>query len=308
MRKEWLVVLCAMVLLGGPATAGATNVTWTILTSNSVAGHGPGADDVIGTGDDTTDGSESGKCNYSLALNCSAVGTPTTGTFSYAYLDFQQASSCAVGDKTGQSCTTNADCGGVGCIPCGDENWAYLYNNGSAGNKGLGSFVVNNCEDGFDYESLSLGTSEAIAESGAGCLTLNSSGANTGSPCGVGGNTSSFSLTLWVDLLGSCDFNAGVIPNVAMTGRVYSVASAATEGVCGYGASGINGLRTLVPGGGSYLMVTCAEQTLPALAAACLTDAPFKSVIVAYAGAGAGDCSDTCGGGGCMAATAEGVE
>jgi hypothetical protein len=166
--------------------------------------------------------------------------------------------------------------------------------------------VIENCSSGIEYVNINWGSSEAIPGSGGGCITRATGGANTGGPCGVGTFTSTVDLALWVDLLGSCDFPAGDIPGIDLDGRVYDASAAAPAGVCGYSAAQVDGLITLA-GGSGYLLIACDSQTLPdGLAAACISGSDFDSVIVAKTGANASDCPDCSGG--CVAATADGVE
>ena len=307
MKKGILVAVCATALLFlGATLASAGNITWTILTDASVAAKGPGADGVIGEGTDTTN-----NCNFTTATGCLAGPTPTIGSFSYTYLDFQMANSCALGASRGATCDTNADCGGAPCAPCGDDTYSFFATNpGAALNRGLGTFIVENCSTGIEYVKMSIGTSEAIAGSGGGCLTLEAGGDDTtGSPCGLGAFTSTVDMSLWVNALGgTCNLDAGAIPNIDLDGRVYDASVAATVGVCGYSTSGIDTLRTAA-GSSGYLMVSCDSQTLPTgLASVCISGAPFEAVIVAHTALDASDCPDCSGGGGCVAGTAEGVE
>lgn len=304
MKKGILVAVCATALLFGASLASAGNITWTILTSPSVAANGPGTDGVIGTGDDTTN-----NCNFSTATGCLTGSAPTIGSFSYTYLDFQMAASCSLGANRGMSCTTNADCGGLPCVPCGDDTYSFFGTNpGAAQNRGLGTFIVENCSSGIEYVNMAIGTSEAISGSGGGCLTLQAGGdSKTGGPCGVSAFNSTVDMTLWVNLAGTCDLSAGNIPNINLNGRVYNASVAAPAGVCGYTAGQVD---TLLAAAGStgYVMIACDSQTLPTgLQSVCISGAPFEAVIVSKTTANASDCPD-CGGGGCVAGTAEGVE
>jgi hypothetical protein len=305
MRKGILVAVCATALLFlGTTLASAGDITWNILTDTSVAGAGPGADRVIGTADDTTN-----NCNYTTATGCLAGSTPSIGSFSYTYLDFVQTASCALGDKRGQTCASNADCDDLPCQPCGADTYSFFYKNpGASANRGLGKFVVTNCSSGITYKNMSIGTSEAISGSGGGCLTLQGAGLDDkeGSPCGVGAFTSTVDLTLWVNAFGTCDLAAGNIPDINLDGRVYNAASSAPAGVCGYSAGEVDAIRG-VAGNTGYLMIACDSQTLPSpLASVCISGSPFESVIVSHTTQNASDCPDC--GGGCVAATADGVE
>ena len=125
MKKGILVAVCATALLFlGATLASAGNITWSILTDTSAAAKGPGADRVIGTVDDTAN-----NCNYSSATGCLGGDAPTIGSFSYTYLDFQMAASCSLGSSRGNSCASNADCGGFPCVPCGDDTESFFSAN-----------------------------------------------------------------------------------------------------------------------------------------------------------------------------------
>jgi hypothetical protein len=192
-------------------------------------------------------------------------------------------------------------------VPCGGSSETFFYQNAAAGNKGLGTVTIENCSTGLTYKDISWGSSETIAGSGGGCITLQSGGDASGGACGVGPVTGKIDLTLWVDLLGSCDVKAGNIPDINLVGQVYDAGSAAPAGICGYSASQVDDIAA-VAGNSGYLLIVCDSQTLPSdIAAACISGADFEAVIVLHTTADASDCPD-CGGGGCYAATAEGVE
>ncbi len=128
MRKECFAILMAVgLLLWGVSTAGAVEITWHVLTHDSIAGHGPGDDGLIGTEDDTTEG-ESNGCNYSPTDDCKTGPTPDVGTYTYAgvEMDGSQTHECVGGDLSGQpclcadgetACTGDADCPGAVCAP-----------------------------------------------------------------------------------------------------------------------------------------------------------------------------------------------
>jgi hypothetical protein len=266
---------------------------------------------VIGTAADTTN-----NCNFSTATGCTGGSTPSIGTFSFTVLDFVQTKSCALGDHRGETCNSNDDCADgttplTPCLTCGPSSEVFFYKNPAASaNRGTGNLVIENCSSGITYNTIQWGTSEAIPGSGGGCLGLQSDGdSKTGSPCGVTTSLSSqVDLTLYVDALGgTCNIDAGDIPNINLDGRVISASAAAPAGtVCGYTQAQQDILRGLA-GNTGYLMIACDSQTLPSpLAAACISGADYDSVIVLKTTQNASDCPDC--GGGCVAATAEDAE
>jgi len=129
MRKE-LFVIMAMVgfLLWGGATANAVDITWHMLTHSSLAGHGPGADQLIGTSDDTTTG-EANNCNFTTDGGCAGSATvPAIGSYGYSSIemDGNLTHSCLGGDQAGApcvcadlvtECTANDGCPGALCSP-----------------------------------------------------------------------------------------------------------------------------------------------------------------------------------------------
>lgn len=124
MRKELFALLCmAGILLWGGTTANAVDITWHVITHDSIKGLGPGEDKLIGTDDDTTTG-EWNTCNFVPTDDCGTVGNPTIGTYTYAAIemDGELTHECVGGDRNGQSClcgdgttecTTDKDCPGV---------------------------------------------------------------------------------------------------------------------------------------------------------------------------------------------------
>jgi hypothetical protein len=128
MRKELFAVLCmAGILLWGGTTATAVDITWNALMHDSIAGHGPGADKLIGTEDDTTTG-ESNTCNFVPTDDCGTTGNPQIGSYTYAAIEFDGAVTheCIGGPRSAQSClcadletpcTSNGDCPNALCAP-----------------------------------------------------------------------------------------------------------------------------------------------------------------------------------------------
>ncbi|MEW6440333.1 MAG: hypothetical protein AB1640_05290 [bacterium] len=316
--KNVLAVLCAVALVFGMAgMASAGNVLWTILEDTSVTGHGPGADLRIGTGDDTliSDNTETNKCNFTAGANCAASGAPTTGSYSFVKMDLlTQDYSCADGANAGQECTDTGspvtDCGAgaiLGCVSCEDPTFTYL---GIGTNlNGNGTMTICNSGSGFSYSVLKIGTTESVPGLSGGCLTLDTPGDDTGTPCGLGAFNSTLDVTIKV---AACLVAGGRVPNVAMTGRVYQMGAAVTSGACGYDVPGVQALMAQAPANATYFMVSCANnQTLPLdLTTACISGSRFNSKIIAYSTTSAADfsCSAECGGGGCMMGSADEAE
>ena len=129
MRKELFVVLVmAGFLLWGGTPAGAVDITWHMVMHSSLAGHGPGADGLIGTEDDSTTG-EVNNCNFTVEGGCAASATtPGIGSYGYASteMDGGLTHSCLGGAQPGATCvcadlvtpcTADADCPGALCSP-----------------------------------------------------------------------------------------------------------------------------------------------------------------------------------------------
>lgn len=315
MKKEFVVVLLAIgFIFAGVMTATAGTVKWTIIETTTMASHQPGADGLIGTADDGAAGTT--RCNYSNATSCLTTGVPTTGSYSYALLQFYQESSCALGNKSGQTCTTNADCGGGlldVCVDCntglGGVSLAYFAKNPTApAAKGAGTMTADPvCDNGFDYKAMAIGTSEAVGADGGGCMTLGAFNSSTG--CGAGTVSSDTDLKLWTSTIPNCGFEAGTMPSIALSGRIYAVPTV-SAGACNYTTTQISNIMTdagLVAG--NYLFVACGNGTLPTnLKSGCLPGADWDSILVAKATVNVDStCASECPSS-CMAGTAEGVE
>lgn len=319
--KNVFALLCTLALMLGVSNlANAGGVAWTLLEDASLAGIGPGPDETMGTGDDTTSG-EDNPCNFSGAVNCRDGGTPADGSYSFVKMDLVMDWSCADGANVGDTCTDTGhpaiDCGAgalIGCIECVTPTFSYL---GSGTNvNGNGTMATCNSGSSFTYDVLKIGTSESVPGVGGGCLVLDAAtpGDDGGSPCGVGTFTSSLDVDIKIAL---CLVEGGSVPNIAMTGKVFDLAAAIPTGnICGYtgGAGGTIATELAskaIALGGKYLMISCANQTLPTgLTTGCISGAGFVSKIVAYSKTAAAtfDCAAACGGGGCMMGTAEEVE
>ncbi len=319
MKKGLLVALCVIgVVFWGITTASAGIISWSILQNGGMAGKGPGSDGLLGTGDDTS----GEKCNYSNASACAVTGSPTSGTYSKAELNFVQSSSCVLansGHNPGDTCTQNSDCG-VGlaiCVDCNSGSGGlartYFATNPAGGGKGLGSLTVNGCDGQVDYTNISIGTSEVLGGSGGGCMTLKAGAATGGAGCGVGPISTTTDMDLWVSTpIPACGFKAGVMPGIALAGRVYDAGVAAPAAICGYSTGQIDtimGPTHANLGSGQYMLLVCGSGTLPdPLQSACLSGAAWNTKMIASTSASlATSCADECSSG-CMAGTAEGVE
>ena len=305
MKKEFLIVLLAIgFIFTGAISASAATVTWTLIETAGMKLHSPGSDGVLGTIDDGL----ADKCNYSNVADCVTAGAPTQGSYSFSELHFAQDSSCALGTP-GASCSTNADCGGLGCIDCntpGKVGLTYFAKNSAGAAKGAGTYVTDACEGSYDITNVSIGTSEVITSFGGSCMTLNTF--NSASGCDAGPSSTNYDLNLWTNsVFPNCGTNVGLMPGLALAGRIYAVGSVGT-GICGYDTSEINAIASAAGLSSGYLSIMCGSGTLPTdLESACLPGADWESVIVAKAaGDVAGACASACGG--CMAGAAEGVE
>ncbi len=315
MRKELLVVLCAMMFVfSGVVAVSAGTVGWTLIETANMAGHSPGSDNLLGTAQDGT----GDNCNFSATTDCATNGNPTTGTYSFSKLNFVQSSSCALSNegKAGELCTQNSDCGSLGvCVDCntagGGVAYAYFAKNPNGGSKGLGTLTWSACDGGFKYSNISIGTSEVLSHAGGGCMTLTPGSGTANSGCGVGAVNSTFDLDLYTSTIGTCGFPAGTMPGLALSGSIIDAGTGATAAVCGYSTSEIGGIISDAGlGTGQYLMIICGSGQLPTgLQSACLSGASYQAIMVAKTSTDlATSCADACSSGGCMAGTAEGVE
>jgi len=279
MKKEMLVVLLAVgFVFAGVVSASADTVTWTLVRTASMASHTPGADNKIGTGDDGNT-----RCNLSNVVDCATVGAPTQGAYSYAKLTFQMASSCAAGN-TGQSCTTNTDCGATitPCVACSpNPGYTYFGNNPGGFNKGLGTFTVRACENAAPVTAVSIGTSEVVTNVGGSCMTMASF--NSSSGCAAGPYSTNYDLRLWTNTIPGCNFNAGLMPGLTLAGRTYDAGDPVTTGACTYTTAQISSIISDAGlGANDYLTILCGSGTLPTdLATVCIAGAPWASTVVA---------------------------
>jgi hypothetical protein len=294
MRKEIFVALCVIGLLVGVATlASATTVSWTIMQDPSMAGHGPGADLLLGTTDSTS--GQNNSCNLSGAADCTGGGTPGTGSWSYIALELPQATSCNGGTDPGKGgCTTNDSCGSGGiCLTCpevagGPPNYDTFSYMGAIGCP-LGNGTMKACEENgvFKWTELKIGASESVAAGlGGTSINLNPVGSTSGyaSGCGTGVDwTSQANIGFWV----------GCVPNVVggkinglnLNGRVYATGGTNSASNCGYNSTQINALRATALGkGAAYMLVMCGDTTIPndtTTTSACLRGASVHNVLVA---------------------------
>ena len=303
MRKEIFVALCVIgLLVGWGSMASATTVTWTVMQDASMAGAGPGADLLLGTGDDSSAG-QNNTCNLSGAASCGSGGTPGTGSWSFLALELPQATSCNGGTAPGQGgCTTNADCGTGGiCLTCPDnpsgyDTFSYMGNIGCA----LGNGTMRACQElgTFKWKSLQIGASESVAQGlGGTSINLNpvgsSSGASTG--CGLGSSwTSTANIGFWVGCIPNVV--GGMINNLNLNGRVYAATGTNSASNCGYSSTEINSIRATAAGkGAAYVLVMCGTTSIPndtTTTSVCLRGGSVQNVIVATTGADASTCTD----------------
>jgi hypothetical protein len=135
-----------------------------------------------------------------------------------------------------------------------------------------------------------------------------------GTPCGAVAFTSQLDVSIKI---AACLIEGGAVPNVAMTGKVFDLAAAIPAGtVCGYTGGASGQIATVLAAkaiakGGTYLMVSCASQTLPNdLTTGCISGAAFVSKIIAYSKTAPAtfSCAAECPSGGCMMGSAEEAE
>lgn len=314
MKKEIMAALLAIgFLFAGVMSASAASITWTLIETGGMVGKSPGADNLLGTADDGTGDT----CNYSNATACAATGSPTTGTYSFSQLTFVQTSSCVIasgGNNPGDFCTQNSDCGsplGI-CVDCntgtGGVGLSYFARNPAGGSKGLGTFTLNACDNGFSYSNISIGTSEVLTASGGSCMTL-APGTDVNTGCSVGTVSTTYDLRLHTSTIPNCGFLAGTMPGLSLAGRVYD-ATSITTGSCTYTVAEIGGIVAGAGlGAGDYLIILCGSGTLPTgLQSVCISGASWTAVLVAKTSVGVpAACGEACSSS-CMAGTAEAVE
>ncbi len=314
MKKEILVAFLAIgFIMAGAFSASAGTVTWTLIETASMAQATPGADNLLGTGDDGT----GDLCNYDDATACSVTGSPSVGAYSFSRLGFVQTSSCALGDNQGSTCTQNSDCGGLlgVCVDCntgaGGVAYSYFTRNPSGGSRGLGTMTATVCDNGFTWTNMSVGTSEVLGGSGGGCITLTAGSGGGNSGCGAGPSSTSVSMDLYTSTIPNCGFKAGVMPGIALSGGIVDAGAGATGSLCGYTIAQIGSIIADAGlGAGNYLSILCGNGTLPTnLESGCLPGASWLSVMVSKTSSSLpAVCAEACSTGGCMAGTAEGVE
>jgi hypothetical protein len=303
MKKEMLVALLAVgFVFAGVLSASAA--VWTIVEDASYANNSRGADGILCTADDGS----TAKCNMDNVVDCANVGNPSKGSCSFAQLTFQMASSCAAGN-TGQSCTTNTDCGAsiTPCIACSpNPGVTYFGQHAAGGTKSRGTFTAKNCENSGDITAVSIGTSEVVTNVGGSCMTLAAANSSVGCQPGAGTESVNYDLRLWTNTIPGCNFNAGLMPGLALAGQLMPVG--APVAACGYSTGEISNIVSTA-GLTGYLSVMCGSGTLPTdLATVCIAGAPWQSTIVAST---AVDITATCPAAcptGCTGAAAEGVE
>jgi hypothetical protein len=304
MRKELLVMVCALsLILGAASMANATKVSWTLLQDTGIAGNGPGTDDLIGTVDDTSSGQHN-NCNFNYVANCDTTGTPTQGSYSFVALELPQTASCLAGNL-GDPCTTNTNCGTGGiCIPCPDvagwDTYSYMGNV----NQTLGTGKMAACQETglFRWTSINLGSTESISSgTGATCINMRTSPSAFASGCGPG---ASFTSTANIKFSLGCNplLGAGQIDNLNLNGRVYATGTPILASECECypkttaGATALNTIRGVAAGkGGSHLLVLCGNTSIPndsTTTSVCLRGASVWDVVVAYTASNASSCTD----------------
>jgi hypothetical protein len=281
------------------------------MQDTSMAGKGPGTDDLLGTAGDTTSG-ENNSCNMTDLAGCASGLTPDTGTWSFMALELDDAllKSCHGGPKSGELCETNEQCEGGYCIDCpqnegtGDPWDSYAYLGEVEHLAGRGTITV--CQEDtitFKYTGISVGTSESVPWVGSGCVGLTTGGGpNTSNHCGAGSFTSTADVTFTV---GACLDPGGRIDNLELNGHIYPTAGSNGFNNCGYSTDEINSLRAMAASkGGAFLLVMCGNGTIPnedTTKAACLRGAEIRHVIVAFTEDNADDCASPCQSGPCSA-------
>jgi hypothetical protein len=303
MKKEILVGILAIgFVFAGVVSASAAAVTWQLVEHSSYAGTSPDSGGLLCRG-----GGGSNSCNFDTSVNCIGAGSPTVGACSYAELTFQMASSCAAGN-TGQSCTQNTDCGSTltPCVPCSPNPGVTFFGSRTDTAKGAGTYVANSCEDGYDITKLNIATSEVVTNVGGSCMTLNAF--NSSSGCDAGATSMDYDVKLWTSTIGTCGFPAGTMPGLALSGQIMAVG--AETAACGYTSTQAGNIASTVGlGSGDYLSIVCGSGTLPTdLLTVCIPGAPWEAVIVASTSSDLSTICPAACGGGCMGATAEGVE
>ena len=259
MKKElWVGLLAIGFIFAGVVSASAAAVTWTLVEHANYANTSPNSSNLLCAG-----GGGTSKCNFDTSVDCVNVGNPSVGTCSFAELSFAMASSCAAGN-TGASCTSNASCGTIAhpCVPCNPPAQVGVTYFGSRTDtsKGTGTYKVDACENGFDVTAVALATSEVVTHAGGSCMTLSTFNSSTG--CAVGPASMDYDIKLFTSTIGTCGFPAGIMPGLALSGRIMEADS--TAAACGYTTTNLDSIAsTMGLGAGDYLSVVCGGGTLP---------------------------------------------
>jgi len=303
-------------LLGTVTFATAGQVTWTILESANALGRGPGPDGVIGVpgcgdaeGDDTTTG-EWNTCNFDLTNDCMNTGSPTNGTYSYSATEYALPKSCYGGSNNGQPCNDDTECPDGSCADCAkNAGWDLVLYVGDSGSNG-GNGTMTMCQDagsgGATITSMKTGMSSPDPLAGPVCVNLGSGGPFTTDGCGV---DVLFNYTVnTVTKAFNCTFRVGSMDGLTSQARVIAIDDATPPATCGYSAADILCLQAEAPPEATYLLIGCSGATLGTMDQMCLSGATTQSKVVYWTADDASDCTSACGGGGCMAGTAEGVK
>ena len=271
-----------------------------VITSPVVAGHGPGSDKLIGTGDDPT----GQNCNWSNSANCASGPLPFVGTYTYSNLDYQLVYSCGLGTagpckcSTGESCTKDADCpSGCGtgdccpglakCEACPDQAISFFDGASPHGAMETCQEYTNN---NFIVKSYDVLTSESIAGTGGGCVLLNPGGGpyvgTFSAACPTGGVTGSMDVDVYV---GGCPSAIKfTIRNISYNGNIVNYATASSvscnlNGSRSYSGTNWTNLKNAASatcGSQGFLQLICGTTTLPASPVPCFEGAVVEFVNV----------------------------
>ena len=326
-----LAILFTGVLAVGVGTANAITVNWLTVQDPVRAGAGPGADMLIGTGDDSTTG-ERNRCNFDTAANCETLGgSASDGTYSFSNLTFDLDYSCKSGilpipggDCTcaegGGLCTQDSDCpvpscGSTDCCPgvstceaCDDTSISYFGSVDSYVAFGL----IDTCQDptvsgasDFEVKLFEVQTSESLTGSGGGCIQLKAGGPYLGAPCGVGAITSG-SIDVTVQAAG-CPGIPMDVAGISYVGEVGTVpVSSGFGSMCdqsgsptGYTGTYLTALNAAIANTcpiGTHAMILCGQTNLPSDSEiTCFADALVDFVVIACTDDNANNCAaDPC--------------
>jgi hypothetical protein len=306
-------------LLGTVTFATAGVVTWTVLESSNPAGMGPGPDGEIGVpgcpgtadNDDTTSG-EWNTCNFDLTASCMTTGSPTSGSYSYSATEYLYANTCYAGANIGLPCNDDTDCPDSQCYPCvKNPGWDLVLYMGDIGvTNANGTMTMCQEGGGATITSLKTGMSSPDPLAGPLCNKLDPAGGPyTTSACGVDVPISYSIDTISSLRGGNCLIPVGGSGGLTTQARVIDINDATPTATCGYTAADILCLQAEAPPTATYLLITCITATMPdPVPILCLSGAQIEAREVYWTADNASDCTSACGGSGCMAGTAEGLD